>query len=84
MPSITTEVDIYVSPEDFSDDELITEVGHRLSDYRRSKKKSFKEKLDRELSGQKPATSLLDQVKTEIFNQNMHKKSIDEIEQFFS
>ena len=87
MPSITTEVEVYYDADDLSDKELIEAVSDRLVKTPRSKReKNFRSAIEAALIGKKAAVSgfsLMDTLKIEVINDNLHKKSLDEIEKFF-
>ena len=85
MPNFTTEVDVYIEPDEFSDREIIDEVKRRLVDNPKSSSdKKFRRDIETALYGDnRNGHSLLDQMKIEIIHNNLHKKSLDEIEKFF-
>lgn len=81
MPYVTIEEDVFIDADMFDDDELIKAVKNRLHGKPKSK---FSDGIESALYGNcRNGDSLMDTLKKEIINKNLHNKSLDEIEKFF-
>lgn len=82
MPTFTTEVEIHISPDDFSDEELIEAIGYRKDHMSGRHREEFVRDVIAAVSGNSGVMSLEDAIKREMFEKHIKRISINDLDQF--